>query len=124
MIAVGRRSSRWALPLLLGVLSGAPGVRADTAPVPDTTPGSCDARILVQLVAGLRAVPDTAWVQDLSAAAGVRLRYLRLLTPHLFILRLRDDRDGAGCEQALERLRRDPRVRSAELDKRRKHESA
>ncbi|MGH8231234.1 MAG: hypothetical protein ACRESY_05370 [Steroidobacteraceae bacterium] len=124
MIAVGRRARRWSLSLLLGMLSGAPGVRADAAPVPDATPASCDARILVQLVRGLPAVPDKVWVRDLGAAAGVRLRYLRPLTPDLYLLRLRDERDAAGCEQALERLRRDPRVRSAELDKRRKHESA
>jgi hypothetical protein len=99
-------------------------VRADGAPAPDAGPASCDARVLVELVHGLRAAPDKAWVQDLGAAAGVRLRYLRPLRPHWYIFRLRDDRDGADCEQALSRLRRDPRVRSAELDKRRKHESA
>jgi hypothetical protein len=110
--------------LLLGLLSSAPGVRADDAPAPNAMPGSCDARILIELDHGLRAAPDKAWVEDLAAAAGVRLRYLRPLTRHWYILRLRDDRDGSNCEQALARLRRDPRVHAVELDKRRKHEAA
>jgi hypothetical protein len=123
MTAVDRSVRRRDL-LLLGVLAGALAVRSAAAAVPGAARASCDARVLVQLVHGVGSPPDQAWLEALSGAAGVQLQYLRALTPQLHVLRLRDAGDSVDCGRALDRLRHDPRVRSAELDKRRKHESA
>ena len=91
---------------------------ADAAPT-----AACHARIILGLVQARPPPPDDTWVQDLAAASGVELQYLRAITPTLYVFRISVASSAGGCAAAIERLRRDPRLRSAEIDQRRKHES-
>ncbi len=74
--------------------------------------GECRARIVVGF-----AVPTGAEaVAALAATRSVRLVVVSRLLPDLYVLDLAAD---DACMDALERVRGDPRVRSAELDSRR-----
>jgi len=58
-------------------------------------------------------------VTDLARAVGVQLALIRTVTPGLYVFSLASAESDPGCREALERLRRDARVRSAEIDARR-----
>lgn len=83
----------------------------------------CQARIILGLVTSAPPPPDDTWVQELAAASGVRLHYLRAITSRLYLFRMTAPNSAGGCAAAIERLRADPRLRSAQIDQRRKHES-
>jgi hypothetical protein len=91
---------------------------ADAAPAAD-----CHARIILGFTQAMPAPPDEKWVQELAAASGVTLRYLRAITPSLYVFRMSAANAAGDCAAAIERLRRDARVRSAEIDRRREHET-
>ena len=66
--------------------------------------------------------PDEKFVTDLARATGVQLAFIRAVKPGLYVFSLTSaEPDPGGCRKALERLRRDERVRSAEIDARRAH---
>jgi hypothetical protein len=91
---------------------------ADVAP-----PSECQATIILGLAAPAPPPPDERWVQQLAAASGVRLHFVRAITPSLYLFRMRATGSAGGCPAAIERLRADPRLHSAEIDQQRKHES-
>jgi hypothetical protein len=81
----------------------------------------CTLRVIVSFAQGdAPAPPDAAFLQELASAARLELTYVRSLTPalHVFVLSA-DGADDPDCQQALGRLRSDPRVRSADTDQRR-----
>jgi hypothetical protein len=78
----------------------------------------CKARIIVRL-AQAEPPPNEIFVTDLARAVGVQLALIRTVTPGLYVFSLASAESDPGCREALERLRRDARVRSAEIDARR-----
>lgn len=91
-----------------------------TEPAP---PSDCQARIILGLQTPASPPPDDSWVRDVAAASGVQLHYLRAITPRLYLFRMTAPSATGGCTAAIERLGADPRLRSAQIDQRRKHES-
>jgi hypothetical protein len=88
-------------------------IRSQTAP-------TCSSRIIVTLVQRLDGDPDDAFVSSLAAAAGIQLAYLWSAGPGLYVFALSGSESDSRCHDSMERLRRDPRVRSVEIDARRK----
>ncbi len=96
--------------VLAGVAQACAEPRAQTAAA-----GECRARIVVGFVAPL----DADGVAKLAVARDVRLVVVSRLLPDLYVLDLTANGAAAACAAALERVRTDPAVRSAELDSRR-----
>lgn len=84
--------------------------RAEVAPA-----AGCAARIIVTL----RPAPDDALVADLARVSGARLELVRTMTSNLHLFSLEARGAQSDCDAAVERLRRDPRVRAVDLDERR-----
>jgi hypothetical protein len=95
---------------LAGVMQGCAEPRAQAAAAAE-----CRARIVVGFVASI----DTDGVARLAAASDVRLAVVSRLLPDLYVLDLAANGADAACIAALDRVRNDPSVRSAELDSRR-----
>jgi hypothetical protein len=110
----------WVTAALLAgaVLVGPAGVRgAEAAPA-----ASCRVRVILGLVKAMPPPPDDSWVQALAATNGVELRYLRAITPRLYVFRMSAAGHDAACDAAIARLRGDPHLRSAQIDQRREHD--
>jgi len=75
----------------------------------------CSSRIIITF----NAPPDTAAIAALGAAIDGRLTIASRLRPDLYVLDLAVSGADSACGAALERLRRDARVRSADFDTRR-----
>jgi hypothetical protein len=75
----------------------------------------CEARIIVTF----NAPPDAGGIAALATASDTRLNVVNRLRPDLYVLDLAARGGQSACTAALERLRRDARVRSAEFDTRR-----
>jgi hypothetical protein len=88
-----------------------------TADAPANGDG-CRVRAIVAFAAPAAVASDPDYVTDLSRAAGVGLTFLRDAGGGLHVYDLTAPEED-GCAAALERLRRDPRVRSADVDARR-----
>jgi hypothetical protein len=90
---------------------------------PDSLAGAhgqpCSAQVVVSFAAPVGPVTDAAFVADLAGAAGVQLTFLRAAGAGLYVFALAGGAADPGCAAALDRLRRDPRVRSADADERR-----
>ncbi len=76
---------------------------------------SCEVRVIV----ALQPPPDDALVADLGRVSGARLELVRTMTLNLHLFALTAAGAEPECNAAIERLRRDPRVRSVDLDQRR-----
>ena len=87
--------------------------RADVAEAQSST---CTLRVIV----ALDAAPDAALLADLSRVSGARLELVRTMTSNLHLVSLEAQGDDSECKAAMERLRGDPRVRSVDVDARRK----
>jgi hypothetical protein len=78
--------------------------------------GGCRLRI----IATFDRPPDSALLEDLARVSRARLQLLREMPADLYLMELAADEPAdAACSRALERLRRDERVRSADIDERR-----
>jgi hypothetical protein len=73
----------------------------------------------VQVIVALQSAPDASVVADLGRASGARLELVRGMTSNLHLFSLTAPGPAAECAAAIERLRRDARVRSVDLDERR-----
>jgi hypothetical protein len=80
-----------------------------------TTSADCSARILI----GFVTAADESVVAAVAQAAAVRLTIVSRLLPDLYVIDLSSDGPDSACAAALERVRADTRVRSADLDTRR-----
>ena len=67
----------------------------------------------------LDSAPDGTLVADLDRVSGSRLEVLRTMTSNLYLFSLEAQGPQPECDAAVERLRRDPRVRAVDLDERR-----
>jgi hypothetical protein len=77
----------------------------------------------VRVIVALQPSPDDALVADLARVSGVRLELVRTMTSNLHLFAMTAAGPEPECTAAIERLRRDPRVRSVDLDQRRKIQS-
>jgi hypothetical protein len=75
---------------------------------------------MLRVIVGLDVVPDAALLADLSRTSGARLELIRPMTANLNLIALEAQGDDSECKAALERLRGDPRVRSVDVDARRR----
>jgi hypothetical protein len=110
----------WVTAALLAgaLLVSPPRVRgAEAAPA-----AGCRVRVILGLVEAMPPPPDDAWVQELAAANGVQLRFLRAITPRLYVFRMTAAGADGACDAAMARLRGDSRLRSAQIDQRREHD--
>ena len=80
---------------------------------------ACSTQIIVALAETTAPEPDAALIADLADTARVRLTFLRSAGPGMHVFTLRADDPDPTCDAAIERLRRDPRVRSVEMDEHR-----
>lgn len=78
-------------------------------------PAGCSVQVIVALQQG----PVPSLVAELGRASGARLELVRTMTTNLHLFSLTAAGAEAECMAAIERLRRDPRVRSVDLDQRR-----
>jgi hypothetical protein len=110
----GGSRARTLLTLALGCAAAAcVQPRAEVAQAATST---CSLRIIV----ALDTAPDAALLADLSRVSGARLDLIRTMTSNLHLLALEAQGDDAECMAAMGRLRADPRVRSVDVDERRK----
>ena len=111
-MAVSR--ARTLLTLFLGSATAA--CAQPRTEVAETTTPDCSLRVIV----ALDAAPDAALLADLSRVSGARLELIRTMTSNLHLLALEAQGGDSECKAAMERLRGDPRVRSVDVDARRK----
>ncbi len=104
--------------LLLGVFAGAafaPGFAAAA-----THEDGCHVRVIVAFASPQGAPPDAHFVTNLAHATAVQLTFLRSIGPGLDLFALSSSERDPSCRNALARLRHDRRVRSADVDQRRR----
>lgn len=111
-MAVSR--ARTLLTLMLG--SAAAACAQPRTNVAEAATSTCSLRVIV----ALDAAPDAALLADLSRVSGARLELIRTMTSNLHLLALEAQGDDSACMAAMERLRGDPRVRSVDVDARRR----
>lgn len=80
----------------------------------------CTERIIVTFLQPQGHAPDPALVAHMARDARAQLTFLRTAGPGLYVFRLSAPGSGAGCRGALARLRHDPRIRSVDVDRRRR----
>ena len=73
----------------------------------------------VQAIVALELDPVPSLIADLGRASGAQLELVRTMTSNLHLFSLTKQGAEAECMAAMERLRRDPRVRSVDIDQRR-----
>jgi hypothetical protein len=78
----------------------------------------CATQVIVAFSRDQGNRPSDRFVSDLARADGVRLTFLRTLGSGLYVFLLAAP--DSKCRDALERLRRDARVRSVDVDQRRR----
>jgi hypothetical protein len=83
---------------------------------------ACSARVMISFSQPVAAEPDDSFVTDLARGARVHLVFLRAVGAGIHLFELTAEDSDPTCGDALERLRRDSRVRSADLDVARKHQ--
>ena len=114
-----RSATRWAA--VLGAIALAACAARMHAADPSVAPADrCNSRVIISFSPGTRPMPDDNFVKDLSRAARIKLAFVSTITPNLHVFTLSAVEVDPACHDALERLRRDPRVRSVDLDARRK----
>ena len=77
-----------------------------------------------RVIARFTASPDSALLSDLERTNAVEIEPLAAITDDLRVYRLRAVGQDEDCVAAIERLRRDDRVRSVDLDARRELHNA
>jgi hypothetical protein len=107
---------RRARPLLALVLGCAAAACVQPREVAQAVPSDCS----LQVIVALDAAPDDKLLADLSRVSGARLELIRTMTSNLHLLALEAQGADSECRAAMERLRGDPRVRSVDVDARRK----
>jgi len=94
------------------------GAPATASNVPRSV-AACNSGILVTFVQGTAQPPDHSLIQDIEQSAGVKLVFVSQISGNLDLFKLSVPEVDPGCGSALQRLRRDTRIKSADLDARR-----
>lgn len=112
------RSVVLAVPAMLTIMA----LPAASAPVvtPAASAGRCTLQVIMSLTDADPVRPGAAAVTRLARASQVQLRFVREIQPHLYVYRLSANGGDVDCTRGLERLRRDVRVRSIDIDTRRR----
>jgi hypothetical protein len=113
---VPSRGYKRARPLITLVLGCAAAACARPHEAAQAVPSTCS----LQLIVALDVAPDDELLADLSRVSGARLELIRTMTSNLHLLALEAQGADSECRAAMERLRGDPRVRSVDVDERRK----
>jgi len=74
----------------------------------------------MRVIVALTDAPDDKLLADLSRVSGARLELIREMASNLYLLTLETQGADSECRAAMERLRGDPRVKSVDVDERRK----
>jgi hypothetical protein len=82
----------------------------------------CRSRIIVTFTENLPGEPDGKLTEDLARVAEGSMTYVTSVAPDTFVFTLGTREADPECEDAMERLRRHPRVRAVELDIRMRHQ--
>lgn len=98
--------------LILGCIAAACAQQRDDRA---RAPAGCTERVILTL----HAAPDDALFSDLGRVSGAKLELVRAMTSNLYLFVLSAARPEPDCSDAIERLRRDPRVGTADLERRR-----
>jgi hypothetical protein len=106
-------------PLTLAACMG-PKPDPNFPPVSDQST-RCATRIIVTFTEPLPEEPDKQLVEDLGRAAEASMTYVTSVAPDTFVFALGTREADPECEDAIERLRRHPRVRDIEIDIRMRH---
>ena len=83
------------------------------------TEPEADAGCRLRIIVALDRAPDPALLEDLARVSSAELNLLNEMPADLYLIELAVDEPDAACSRALERLRSDERVRSADIDERR-----
>lgn len=76
-------------------------------------------RCTLHVIASFARAPDAALLEALGRASGAELNLLSEMGAGLYLVELAANGPDDACSRALERLRSDERVRSADPDERR-----
>jgi len=74
----------------------------------------CTSQVIITFTHDQGTTPDAELIEQIARAASVQLSYVRTAGPGLYVFSLAAAE--ASCEEALQRLRRDARVRSVDVD--------
>ena len=98
------------------------GCAARAAPQkPAASPADrCETTVIASFFQEQGSPPDERFVTDLAHAAAVHLTFLRSIGANLYVFSMTAPDADPQCHEALERLRHDPRVRSVDVDARRR----
>ena len=88
---------------------------------PVTPAGGCSIRVIVAFSPEMAHASDDSVLKDVAHGAGVELVFVRTIASNLHVFTLSAADGESGCHHAVERLRRDVRVRSVDIDTRRQH---
>lgn len=117
MINTRARQRRLSLAIVLAPLAFGGALTACSAAVETALAetGECSVQVIVRHA----AEPDSALLAELERQNALTLEPVGVITRDLRVYTLRAGGTNADCIAAIERLRRDDRVRSVDLDARR-----
>lgn len=107
--------------VLAAAIAGGCAMRSTPSAAATPQHGDCSSGVIVTFIAGITQPPTTDLVNDLAQRAQVRLQFVRRIWGELDAFKLSVDEADPDCRNALERLRQDARIRSADLDSQRFH---
>jgi hypothetical protein len=119
---VFRSLPRWAAVLGSIALTACAARTPASAPATARADG-CKTRVIISFSPEMQYAPEDGFVKDLARAANVELAFVSAIAPNLYVFTVSTAESDTRCRDALERLRRDPRIRSVDVDERRKAHS-
>jgi hypothetical protein len=82
--------------------------------------GICSTRVIVTFAQRQGKTPSPELVTQIAHEAGIQLGFIRAAGPGLYVFSLTAGGSDPSCRQALTRLRRNARIRSVDVDARRR----
>lgn len=80
----------------------------------------CSTRVIVTFARRQGRTPSAELVTQIAHQAGIQLSFIRAAGPGLYVFSLTASGSDPSCRQALMRLRRNARIRSVDVDARRR----
>jgi hypothetical protein len=100
--------------------SAVPADRSADVSADVASAGACNTRVIMTFTENLGERPADGFVTEISRRANVLLAFVRAAGPGLYVFQLDAPAPDESCEVALEHIRRDERVRSVDIDRRRR----